>query len=750
MKMKRLLPLILAALFIMTLFTTACDKRNPAVVAPEPPEQPKPSQILKIERISASADTIYADHNITYSNISVFIKDGEGFAAAGKEVLFKSNIGRIIAKVSTDSSGVATTTFWDDGDVGLAKIEATVRVYGGTNGDSLVSQDTTHVDVAIIPVPEVDVLTLEMNSTTFTVDGTTPIRARAKNALGYDVPNNTLLSFVCTKGYFLSTDGSSSVGDSVVVKTSNGSGIITYCAGPNAGTGSIKVRIGNQTASRNVTILPGSPNFISLSSYLLTNGEQTWTNESAVGNSGQIFIRALITDKYNNICKSTPVKFTTDLGTFNSVSTTVSQTTGDNGYSDVHFTPGLLAGTANITASCKGDTLSQSTIFKITSSNINSISFMSQEQISLNVANTGGTESAILRVQLFDMSGNLLDHPDTVYFKIANPTPPEGANLNNQGVGPVMVVSSGGMAQVSVNAGSAAGFLTIEASVVKDDGTVISARKTNVVISAGPPKTIQPFIAQFNQPTSVGGGVWRVVCGALVKDRWGNPVNYGTSVSFRLQDNRFNCSIGAVSFVGNESADGDSTAGIAYTTLSYSGIYTFESVTIVGESGGEGGILVTGSGTVILPLKDPAMEMIALPSHLDFTDADPDTSTKTALIRVTLKDGQGNPIHGAKIYLSSDRGEFVQIPGTNIDLPNPAANIIATDWYNSLNHFDTQNQDNEGVAEGQIKIKGIECPDPDPQTGEPGTYLVSLTANLLGFNSQATTNLRLWKYATGK
>jgi hypothetical protein len=105
-----------------------------------------------------------------------------------------------------------------------------------------------------------------------------------------------------------------------------------------------------------------------------------------------------------------------------------------NGTATVRFTPGLQAGAATISAFANGDTLTSSLIFNVSSDDIHSIQWTQEEQITLSVANTGGTSSAILRVKLKDINGNLIDTPQNVYFKIMNTNPPAGANLNNQPV----------------------------------------------------------------------------------------------------------------------------------------------------------------------------------------------------------------------------------------------------------------------------------------------------------------------------
>ena len=137
-KINRLYPVLILLVLALILVITSCDRRNP------PPTGigiVKPSEVVKITKILAEPDTIYCDNNITFSQISVTVKDGEGFALPGKIVNFRANIGRILRSVPTDSSGVATTTFWDDGEQGLAEIMAVVQnISESTN--TVISADT--------------------------------------------------------------------------------------------------------------------------------------------------------------------------------------------------------------------------------------------------------------------------------------------------------------------------------------------------------------------------------------------------------------------------------------------------------------------------------------------------------------------------------------------------------------------------------------------------------------------------------
>ncbi len=101
-------------LFILTgfvLLISSCDTRN---------VEPENYQMT----LHAVPETIYRDNNVTSSTITAIVKDNNDFAVAGEVVKFRTDIGSILGSITTDSSGVAESTFWDSNDLGLATIEA--------------------------------------------------------------------------------------------------------------------------------------------------------------------------------------------------------------------------------------------------------------------------------------------------------------------------------------------------------------------------------------------------------------------------------------------------------------------------------------------------------------------------------------------------------------------------------------------------------------------------------------------------
>lgn len=744
-KISSLMPILTLLMIILVSFSASCDKRNPPPILPTIPPPPPVSELRFITRMTASPDVIYADNNITYSTVSVEVKDGEGFGVTSQMVQFKTNLGRVLTNVPTDSTGVAKTTLWDDGDVGMATIEAVVRKFHATVADSVVSADTMSIQVEIKPIPAIADVNLRLPSEVrpypMQVMQAITIVAIPENEEGNQVPNNTLVTFTCSKGRFVDSQNNE-LGNSVIATTFNGQASVRFNSWTDATTtpgtenAFVTATIGGASDTEEIVIRPGRPASIDLRSYVRVGEELIEADTSSVGSSNWIFINAGLADVYGNAAPTQPVKFTTDLGSFINTTQAVTINTGVTGIAQVRFTPGLSAGAATIKALANGDTLLAQTIFTITSNELYSISFTQSDQINLNVANTGGLQSAILRVKLRDINGNLIDAPQKVYFKIVNSNAPAGANLNDHPQSDsVEVTSNGGEAQISVNSGTESGLLKIRASWRSDDGTrYIYAEKNNIVIHAGPPAPggVIPFIGGFNTGTNIGGGMWRIIAGAIVKDIHNNPVDKGTAVWFELLNNPA-CQIGAEAYVGNVSVNGDSLAGVAYTIFTYNGIYTYDVVTIRANCGDSpNGVPIYGDADVTLPLNDPRFEIQAQPASVYFDENQ--TTPEYSNVHCLLTDGQGLPVENAYIMLLCTRGQFVQ----NLNgLYDPT--LPPNEWWKVIT-------DATGLAQGRIAYKAVECPPPDPLSGLPGTTDGLITGRILGTNVQASTSVTLWRY----
>ncbi len=397
---------------------------------------------------------------------------------------------------------------------------------------------------------------------------------------------------------------------------------------------------------------------------------------------------------------------------------------------------------------------------------VHTIQFTHSGQIDLNIINTGGVSSALLAVRLLDENSNLVTEPQNVWFKIINSSLPTGVNLDNHdSEDSVLAISANGIAKVTINSGTESGIVTVKASCTSGRN-YIQAYKPDVFIHAAPPHTIVAFASGYNTGENVYGGLWKIVVGASVTDINDNPVDYGTSVWFYLPDNPYNCQIQATAYVGNESVTGDSTAGIAYTTLIYSGVYTFESLKIRAVTGGINGQEVFVEQYIVLPLNQPQLELEIIPGNLVFHgNYNPVPASATAMLNFSVFDIQGCPIRTVRINLTSTRGVFEPIHGTNEDPQNcnpySQPNVVVTDGYDPVAiyeyYYDQMWQipggpdiadGEQGLAQGSIRFYAWEIPLADPTINTPASTAATITARILGTNISMTGTFFLIRYAT--
>ncbi len=665
----------------------------------------------RITSLTATPSTIYSDNNITYSTIRARVVDSENFPVIEQVVRFKTDLGGIIGSVMTDQMGVATSTFYDSEDIGLATIVAQI---GSASRSVTVDIVETPAIETVEIINDLDDLNLEIEMT---------LRAVAINTLGDPVADGTIITFTTTKGFFTETN---------LGYTSGGQATVSFNTGTSAGPITVSARLGTVVGQKTGNINPGFPASISLQAQMINEFDE-WVpipvSGIPVNFPRDVRIRAAVRDMFNNINPGTPLTFETDLGGIQS-----SAITDENGVAYVPFFPSTSAGTAQITAKTiqvgeGGEPITGITLLTIYSDEVNSIAFTQEEQIYLDVQGVGGIESRPLRVELRDYGGNLVTGQHYVLYEIDPATAPTGVNINNVGLSDE-ILANNGIAIASINSGTGSGTVKVTVSLVSNPD--IRATKANIVVRSGPPHSVQPTIGDFDTGVSMGGGVWRIEAGAVVKDQYNNPVINGTAVWFSLSNQPqppVNCYIDGSGYTGNPTpTNEDGTPGFAGTFLYYHGINIYDKVTIVAESGG-----VTGQLLATLPIHQARMEIVVTPGHHDYFADDDDDETQEGRIIVALRDGQGNLITGANIKLTSTHGLFVNHIwfdefGNAINDPN-IPEVITT---------------YQGEAKGAILSRIWECPPPVEEYFT--TVDVQINAFLIGTNTIAQTSFTIRRY----
>ncbi|MCF7920447.1 MAG: hypothetical protein K9N06_11105 [Candidatus Cloacimonetes bacterium] len=703
-----------------------------------------------IDRVTISDTLIYADHGITSSSIEVLIKDQDGFAATGESVWFQADFGNIITHVSTDSSGIATTTFWDDGNY---TGPVTISIFCG------LAYTTRTITVA--NQPPVTELHLDVVSAEITINTVRTIEATALNVAG-PVPNGTLITFQTVMGYFQTSQTDVTyLGKTVTISTSNGAARAFLNSGTQAGANTVTAVInvdntGNTLEDSSVmSVLPGRPTQMSL---IPRNEDGVPTTVTSVGSGENLYIWAYVRDNYGNpVTTDYVVSYTTTLG---NILSPVSITEG--GIAVSTFSAGINAGVAQITAEV--DSAFATSAVTVMSDEVNSIQFVNQNQVSIDVQGTGGNESAELAVNLYDMNGNLIDYPVQVWFKFLERPEgayPEGSNINNvvyntvdnqpNTVDSTYTMSSNGAAVVSVNSGTQSGIIKIEAWCRTTTGIKKSSAKPNIVVQSGPPHECEFTIGGGDDGEDMGGGIWRVQVGAIITDQWGNPVGDGTAVYYSLPDNPDYASVeSADAYVGNENANGDTLAGTAFTNIIYDGTYTNETITVNVDVG-----VVDFDGDLVLPLQNGEITMICVPAHLDWTEDNATVETLFTQCRIHVRDAQNNPINKQRIIFTCSLG-FPTDEGENGIHP------IESDidpYYLQLYDFTEINEesptdDHDGYtgpydgAMGRLyKDVGYfkyECLPPIP--APPGMSTGTITATIFGTSRSSNQTITLFRY----
>jgi hypothetical protein len=697
--------LLLIAL-LGTLLFTACDKREADIAS------------YTISRMTVEPDTIYADNNITYSDVKVYVKDDSGLPVSGLTVKFMCTIGSIEAHVDTDSMGVATATFWDSGEQGLSMITA------------MIGKSAKTMPCMILPPPEVGEIKLNSITDIMQVGGTQNLTATVLNNLGENTLDGTLVTFQTTQGYFYNLTDGTNIGNREIVSTTNGIATVGYNAGQQKGTAVVTAKVSNVTASRTIALNPASSNFITLTPSVL----------SVPANSdSSVTISALVQDKYYNPVKAgTMVSFTSTKNDVAFGSITPTATTNEQGVAMAEFSPGIEAGYATVTATA--DSATASTTLQVTSNEVTYIQFVNTSQVVLQVAGTGGTESAPLTVNLKDGSGNLIDYNLPVFFTFSK-NPPLGANINGAVFDTLTahataVMAINGVATVPINSGQESGTVSVRAFCYQMTGQTIQATSTSIVINAGAPEAVSLGFGDYNSGDDYGSGYWRVGISATVTDHWGNPVQYGTSVFFSVPDSlEYDwMTVKADAYVGNESVDGDSLAGTAFSYICYDGSHSNDWVTLRVEANN-----YTAICEMKLPMNQLTLTVAPEWGHVDFEAGAQSPMNGRSRVYVDLYDQLGNYIHDAIINGISDRGLF-DLPDTEYQIPN--YNYGSATSSNNDNHLVRTNED--GHAELVVLFDDDEVTATDPPPGEQN---VQITVYVMGTDITDNCNVLLLDYA---
>ena len=429
-------------------------------------------------------------------------------------------------------------------------------------------------------------------------------------------------------------------------------------------------------------------------------------------------ISAIVKDDNDFGISGTEVKFRTNIG---SIIGAVS--TDSSGVAESTFWDSNDLGVATIEAFVGDVSAStQVTIQELVNNEVASIAF-DNAPLNIQVQGTGGQESGVLRAYLHDLNGNIIDTNQGVFFQLLSH--PLGALINGQTESDT-VSAQNGSAAVIISSGTASGIVSVRASTYTEEGILISAEKSNIIIHSGPPNSVDFSISGDDSGEDMGGGLWVVEVSALLTDSYGNPVDSGTAVFFSLPEDPDFASGQANSYVGNENANGDTLQGTAYTNLIYEGTMTNNFVMVQVDTGE-----FSDNDSLRLPLQAPHLDITVTPAHIDWDESSPNNppDDQSTTVRVIVKDGQNNPINNQRVIFSSSLGDPVDM-GTDED----------NDDFTEI----TGQQGEAGLVLKDIEFHRYECPAPGP--GGPGFATCTITATLLGNVVSGSSVISLFRY----
>jgi len=429
-------------------------------------------------------------------------------------------------------------------------------------------------------------------------------------------------------------------------------------------------------------------------------------------------IQVMVKDRDNFAVFGQAVQFRSDKGYL----TPGEAITDSSGIATAKFHDGNAFGTATIEALVGSVSKSLNIdIIGVPPQDVSSIGFDVSEQIEISVQGTGGTESFELVASLYDNAGQLITQPKNVLFELLYA--PLGTNVNNVGLSDT-TTSIAGKAYVNINSGEHSGIVTCRVSTQTLQGLTISSTKSNIVVASGFTHTVQFSIGGHSSGTDMGSGMWKVQISALLNDIEGNPVASGTHVFFSLPEEPEWASVVASAYVNNMNATGDSLAGVAYSYLNYHGTHTNDVINVLIETG-VGDIF---EGELVLPIQNPSIDIVAVPLHLDWWEIPPDPQYQSIEIRITVKDGQNNPIDNQMVVFSTSLGEPLEpFPPDTGDPYTGLTGIVGVE---------------NGSLHKEVEYFYGECPPPG--TAPPGTTTGTITAQILGtgVTNQVTVILR--------
>lgn len=622
-----------------------------------------------------STPAVVVGDGSSYTTMRAFLLDSDGHGIVGATVYFSdlTQMGSVQAVTTTNDNGIATSIYTPFGGVNQTD---TTEILAEYSPGSIVHQAIARADVIITPVRSIGIITVSLQRNSLIANGldTSSIFITVQDSTGGLIADGTPINLDKTGTGFLSVPQVLTVGGQARAK-------ITAPTTITVKVDSIFVsgHLNDSTLIADTVVVTYGPGNVTQLSFVFP--ESTVTMIAGSSDTSSVIVYAEDANG-NAVANGTPISFRNDLATS---SLTPSTAATINGFARTTYLVGSGTGDDNVVAFIPSPTNPNDTI-----RTLHPVVFrcLSSEATTLNLSTTntniqvGGASSQIIAT-LQDAYGNPLSGGYSVAFDITvapgGHSLPRSPSFDTQSLVEHAIVSTNinGQAIIQLYSGTGAGTVAIRACTVpsSEDSLYVCNEKSLVTISSGPPAHISTTFS-YNGEAFPNTPERFVQVGAIVGDRYSNPVEYGTAVYFSLIPTDLGDIEGDSYTGGARPYHADSVGGVAYTRIIYGCYSTFDSVRIVASSAGDSAEVVDTSGIFYLPIFQGTIALTANPGNL-WTDNDlcncpngPFNCRDTTLITCALTDGGGCPIKGGGIIFSAQVAGFIIEPSidtTDVD-----------------------------------------------------------------------------------
>ncbi|WP_027389729.1 Ig-like domain-containing protein [Chrysiogenes arsenatis] len=521
------------------------------------------SRVESVAPLAATSTTLVADGN-SYTTITALATDASGKPLPNADVEFSTTLGTLeVYNVPPTIGAVATIMAVGSAQKVTARTnmngKAAVRLYPGrstgvatvtsfVNGIQQQVNVTFQADPTYVPpsteepveIIDLAALTLTALNNSIAANGTDVVAIDLSASNRQQQPMSGVPITVTTTAGSLSRTSGGDTAETLLLATGT-SGIVRFYlrSGTQATTAAVHATAGGVSTSTTVALAPGAP-FAATSSLI--------ASPSALPANGTAETEVTVTlrDQYSNIImdgREVTLQATAGVITSqNPIATSSGRAT---------FTLRAPSTPSEATLSLmQYPSISRTITFGSVSSNAPANIEMSLGTPNLYVAGVGKSDATSISLTVRDAAGSPIADPDAgvnnlrVAFR-THPGAPEtlsgtsatGLTVSNDSI---EVRTNGGVATITLQAGTLPGVVELEIEAFDEFGNPLSPRVLNILpqitIASGPPHSIALSYPVTGSITNLGTGFYRRAGSASVTDRYGNAVPDGTAINLGLLD----------------------------------------------------------------------------------------------------------------------------------------------------------------------------------------------------------------------